>query len=61
MASVGASVATPYNIPLSLTLMLPLSQETLYDDTDALLDGVYEESDAFEFGPLVSLTVLYAF
>ena len=61
MASFGASVATPYNIPLALTLMLPLSQETLYDDTDALLDGVYEESDAFEFGPLVSLTVLYAF
>ena len=61
MASVGTSVATPYNIPLSLTLMLPLSQETLYDDTDALLDGVYEESDAFEFGPLVSLTVPYVF
>ena len=61
MASLGASVATPYNIPLSLTLMLPLSQETLYDDSDALLDGKYEESDAFEFGPLISLTGLYAF
>ncbi len=61
MASVGASVATPYNIPLSVRVMLPLSQETLYDDTDALLDGVYEESDAFKFGPLVSLTALYAF
>lgn len=61
MMSFGASVATPYNIPLSLTLMLPVSQETLYDDTDALLDGKYEEKDAFEFGPLVSLTVLYAF
>ena len=60
MASIGASVVTPYNIPLSLTLMLPLSQETLYDDSDAFL-GVYEEKDAFEFGPLVSLTVLYAF
>ena len=61
MASVGASIVTPYNIPLSLTLMLPLSQETLYDDTPALLDGEYEESDAFEFGPLVSFTVLYSF
>ncbi len=61
MASVGALVATPYDIPVSLTLMLPLSQETLYDDTAALLEGVYDESDAFEFGPLVSLTVFYAF
>ena len=61
MASIGASVATPYNIPLSVTMMLPLRQETLYDDTDAFLDGVYEESDAFKFGPLVSLTVLYSF
>ena len=61
MASLGASILTPYNIPVSIAMMLPLSQETLYDDTDALLDGVYEESDAFEFGPLVSLTVLYAF
>ena len=60
MASLGASIVTPYNIPLSLTLMLPLRQETLYDDSDAFL-GVYEEKDAFEFGPLVSLTVLYAF
>ena len=61
MASFGASIVAPYNIPLSVTVMLPLSQETLYDDTNALLDGVYEERDAFEFGPLVSLTVLYAF
>ena len=61
MASVGASIVTPYNIPLSVTLMLPLSQETLYDDTSTLLGGVYEERDAFEFGPLVSLTVLYSF
>ena len=50
MASVGASVVTPYNIPLSVTVMLPLSQRTLY-----------EASDAFEFGPLVSLTALYSF
>ena len=61
MASVGASVLTPYNVPLSVTLMLPLHQETLYDDTNAFLGGAYEERDAFEFGPLVSLTVLYAF
>ena len=61
MASVGTSIVTPYNIPLSVTLMLPLSQETLYDDTSTLLGGVYEERDAFEFGPLVSLTVLYSF
>ena len=50
MASVGASIVTPYNIPVSVALILPLSQKTLY-----------EESDAFEFGPLVSLTVLYSF
>ena len=50
MASVGASIVTPYNVPLSVSLMLPLSQKTLYED-----------SDAFEFGPLVSFTVLYSF
>ena len=61
MASIGASVLTPYNLPISVAVVLPLHQETLYDDTNALLDGVYEERDAFEFGPLVSLTVLYAF
>ena len=61
MASLGTSVATPYDATLSLTMMLPLQQETLYDDSNAFLDGTYEESDAFEFGPLVSLTVLHAF
>ena len=62
MASFGASVITPYyNVPLSLSVMLPLQQEMLYDDSDALLDGTYEERDAFEFGPLISLTALYAF
>ena len=60
MASIGASIITPY-IPISLTLMMPLSQETLYDDSNALLEGVYAEKDAFEFGPLISLTALYAF
>ena len=61
MASFGASIRTPYNVPLSLTVMLPLHQKTLYNDTDALRDGKYQERDAFEFGPLVSLTALYAF
>ena len=61
MASFGTSVVTPYDLPLFLAVMLPLHQETLYDDTGALLDGVYEESDAFEFGPLISLAVLYGF
>ena len=61
MASFGVSVVTPYDFPLSLAVMLPLHQETLSDDTNSLLGGVYEESDAFEFGPLVSLTVLHGF
>ena len=56
LASVGVSLATPYNVPLSITLMLPLQQETLYDDSNA-----FQESDAFELGMLVSLTALYAF
>lgn len=61
LASVGVSLATPYNVPLSITLMVPLQQETLYDDSNAFLDGTYQESDAFELGMLVSLTALYAF
>ncbi len=61
LASIGVSLATPYNVPLSITLMLPIQQETLYDDSTAFLDGKYEESDAFELGTLVSLTALYAF
>lgn len=61
MASLGTSITTPFNVPLSLSLLLPLHQKTLYDDSDALVDGQYEESDAFEFGPLVSLTVMYSF
>ncbi len=61
MASLGTSITTPFNVPLSLSVLLPLHQKTLYDDTDAFVDGKYEESDAFEFGPLVSLTVMYSF
>ncbi len=51
MASLGASIATPYNVPLSIMLMLPIQQETLYD----------ADSDAFELGMLVSVTALYSF
>jgi len=57
MASVGASLVTPYNMPLSITLMLTLQQETLYEDSNALVDGRYRENEAFEFGRLVSLRV----
>ena len=41
MACVGASIATPYNVPVSVSLVLPMSQKTLY-----------EKSDAFEFGSI---------
>lgn len=61
MASMGTSIRTPFNVPLSVSLLLPLHQKTLYDDTDALDVVKFEESDAFEFGPLVSVTVLYSF
>lgn len=61
MASMGTSISTPFNVPLSISLLLPLHQKTLYDDTDALDVVKFEESDAFEFGPLVSVTVLYSF
>ncbi len=61
IASLGTTVRTPYDATLLLTVALPLQQETLYDDSNAFLDGTYAESDAFEFGPLVSLTVLHAF
>lgn len=61
MASMGTSISTPFNVPFSVSLLLPLHQKTLYDDTDALDVIKFEESDAFEFGPLVSVTVLYSF
>ncbi len=61
MASLSTSITTPFNVPLSVTLMLPLHQKTLYDDSETLADSEYEEIDAFKFGPLVSLTVLYSF
>lgn len=61
MASFGTSITTPFNVPISVTLMLPLHQKTLYDDSESLANTNYEEIDAFEFGPLVSMTVLYSF
>ena len=51
MASLGTSIATPYNVPITIMLMLPIQQKTLYDD----------DSDAFELSALVSVTALYSF
>lgn len=51
MVSFGTTYATPYNVPLTVMLMLPLQQKTLYDD----------DSDAFELSALVSVTALYSF
>lgn len=61
MASFGTAITTPYNIPISISMMVPISQETLYDDSEAFVDGKYDESDAFKFGPLISLSVFYFF
>lgn len=57
IASFGASIATPYNVPLSITFMLPIQQETLWDDSKQGSDG----SDAFELGGLISVTANYSF
>lgn len=54
LASFGASIATPYNVPLSISLMLPIQQETLWDDSE-------QGSDAFELTALVSVTAFYSF
>lgn len=54
MVSFGTSIATPYNVPLSITLMLPIQQETLYDDSA-------QGNDAFKLGSLVSVRALYSF
>lgn len=61
MLSFGATIATFYDIPISLTVTLPLQQETLYTGGTASEAEAYVEQDAFEFGPLVSVTLLYAF
>lgn len=61
LASFAASIATPYNVPLSITVMLPIQQETLYDDSVRLSDGTYQENDAFKLGVLVSVMALYSF
>ena len=50
MASLGMSVAVLNGIFVSANVMFPLTQETLYD-----------ESDAIEFGNLVSWTTSYSF
>ena len=54
MVSFGTSIATPYNVPLSITFMLPIQQETLYDDSAS-------GNDAFKLGSLVSVRALYSF
>ena len=50
MAALGMSLATLDGISVSANVMFPLTQETLYD-----------ESDAIEFGNLVALTTSYSF
>ena len=50
MAALGVSVVTLNDISVSANVMFPLTQETLYD-----------EGDAIEFGNLVSLTTSYSF
>ena len=50
MAALGMSVVTLNDISVSANFMFPLTQETLYDG-----------SDAIEFGNLVSLTTTYSF
>ena len=50
MAAFGMSLATLEGISVAANVMFPLTQETLYD-----------ESDAIEFGNLVSLTTSYVF
>lgn len=61
MASFSSTISTPLNIPLSIALMLPLHQQTMYDDEDVLTGTNYQESDAFKFGPLLSITAMYFF
>ena len=50
MAAFGMSLVTINDISVSANVMFPLTQETLHDD-----------SDAIEFGNLVSLTTSYSF
>ena len=50
MAALGMSAVTLNGIVVSANVMFPLTQETLYD-----------EGDAIEFGNLVSLTTTYSF
>lgn len=50
MAALGMSLSALNDIYVSVNVMFPLTQETLYN-----------ESDAIEFGNLVSLTTTYSF
>ena len=50
MAALGMSVSALSGVFVSVNVMFPLTQDTLYD-----------ESDAIEFGNLVSLTTTYSF
>ncbi len=50
MAALGVSLKILTDMSLSANVMIPLTQETLYD-----------EGDAIEFGNLVSLTTTYSF
>ena len=50
MAALGMSVVTLNDISVSINVMFPLTQETLYDGGDAI-----------EFGNLVSLATTYSF
>lgn len=54
LVSLGASIATPYNVPLSIGFMLPIQQETLWDDSA-------QGNDAFELTALLSVTAFYSF
>ena len=54
MVSFGSSIATPYNVPLSITFMLPIQQETLYNDSA-------QGNDAFKLSSLLSVRALYSF
>ena len=50
MAALGMSLAIPNDISVTANVMFPLTQDTLYD-----------EGDAIEFGTLVSLATSYTF
>lgn len=61
MVLLGASVRSINNIPVSITLMLPLRHRTLYNDSNTYTDNRSDENDSFEVGPLVLLSAFYSF